>query len=519
MRGILATCAVIAVLKAGSALAAAPVGAGKVFTGSDGEQVAVIPLTPEDEKKAILLVQGTDTELDGKVLPHDIEKNGEDTRYVTQWHGRRYATLYLSVSGGGSRRKYYLHIPGRRDSTSVSFDDKRSQGLKPEDVYATYQKQKSSGSTAKWMAFDRKAEQELIDKGLASSVASMNEACGSQSAVKVDWATVTDEHIKERSMSGYCGVPLDSLRRLCGQSAEAKKIVQAKAKEVVCRVGGALALEQAPGRLTWTTALEASNQEDFATKYFTENLETTRGNGEKLATRMELEKLRVCTDGQGHYVVVRPHENQSVQLDYGDGKRFVKVAPPPWVISGYHFLEPRFYNKTMNHAFRGLDMGLYSEVEINDEKNTCAVRCGERSIPFKRVEADEAEKLVAAATFEPNPQKYVPYALLRDQSGRYYLVEKGFLPEDRSFRVSIGPKGDLKPQQMKDVVSDSKGEIFSTKRGDLRLLVDREAPSSWIEKKKKVELRAVPIEENLPLIYNELGVYTGARLGTPCDDQ
>jgi len=29
----------------------------------------------------------------------------------------------------------------------------------------------------------------------------------------------------------------------------------------------------------------------------------------------------------------------------------------------------------------------------------------------------------------------------------------------------------------------------------------------------------VPVEENLPLIYNELGVYTGARLGTPCDDQ
>ena len=42
----------------------------------------------------------------------------------------------------------------------------------------------------------------------------------------------------------------------------------------------------------------------------------------------------------------------------------------------------------------------------------------------------------------------------------------------------------------------------------------------WIEgTKKKVELRVVPITENLPMIYNELGVYAGARLGTPCDDQ
>jgi hypothetical protein len=34
-----------------------------------------------------------------------------------------------------------------------------------------------------------------------------------------------------------------------------------------------------------------------------------------------------------------------------------------------------------------------------------------------------------------------------------------------------------------------------------------------------VELKVVPITENLPMIYNELGVYSGARLGTPCDDQ
>lgn len=42
----------------------------------------------------------------------------------------------------------------------------------------------------------------------------------------------------------------------------------------------------------------------------------------------------------------------------------------------------------------------------------------------------------------------------------------------------------------------------------------------WIEgAKKKVELKVVPIVENLPMIYNELGVYAGERLGTPCDDQ
>jgi hypothetical protein len=115
----------------------------------------------------------------------------------------------------------------------------------------------------------------------------------------------------------------------------------------------------------------------------------------------------------------------------------------------------------------------------------------------------------------------VPYALLRDTQGNYYLVEKGFQPEDeKSFRVHVGPKGSLKLQQMKDIVSDSEGQIFSTKKGELRLVVDRSQSPVWIEgPKKKVELRVVPITENLPMIYNELGVYAGARLGTPCDDQ
>ncbi|HEX8825645.1 MAG TPA: hypothetical protein VF794_37395, partial [Archangium sp.] len=154
-------------------------------------------------------------------------------------------------------------------------------------------------------------------------------------------------------------------------------------------------------------------------------------------------------------------------------------------------------------------------------KKTCAVRCGERTIPFTLVESEQAQEMVRKATFEPNPQKYVPYALLRDQQGRYYLVERGFLPaEERNFRVSIGPKGSLQPQKMTDIVSDSEGEIFSTKKGELRLVLDKAAPSTWIENnQKKLELRAVPVSENLPLIYNELGVYTGARLGTPCDDQ
>jgi len=250
-------------------------------------------------------------------------------------------------------------------------------------------------------------------------------------------------------------------------------------------------------------------------------LEPPWGKGEKLGELMVLEKTTVCTDGKGHYVVVTPQEQKGSQLFYGDGKTFFQVAETPFGVGGTHFLEPRFFNKTANSDFRGQDWRVFSEVEVDAEKKTCAVRCGERTTPWTPMEPEPASKLLTGAKYEKNPQKYVPYALLRDTRGNYYLVEKGFHPEDeKSFRVYVGQKGSLKKQEMKDIVSDSEGQIFSTKKGELRLVVDRSQTPMWIEgAKKKVELKVVPITENLPMIYNELGVYTGARLGTPCDDQ
>ncbi|PTL77940.1 hypothetical protein [Vitiosangium sp. GDMCC 1.1324] len=265
-----------------------------------------------------------------------------------------------------------------------------------------------------------------------------------------------------------------------------------------------------PARRFFTAAvLLLSSQASWA-------IEPPWGKAQNLGERRLLEKTAVCTDGKGHYVSLSPTEDGH-QLFYGDGRTFVQV---PLSRLGAYFLEPRFFNKNANPNFQGMDMRVYSQVVVEKEKGLCEVRCGERTQPFTFVESDKAGELLRAASFNANPQKFVPYALLRDSKGVYYLVERGFLPdEENRFRVSIGLKGSLKPQQMVNLVTDSEGQIFSTKKGDLRLLVDQKKPSIWIEGKKRVELRVVPVSENLPLIYNELGPYTGARLGTPCDDQ
>lgn len=248
-------------------------------------------------------------------------------------------------------------------------------------------------------------------------------------------------------------------------------------------------------------------------------IEPPWGKGESLGEQLTLEQTAVCADGKGHYVVLAPHEQKGKQLFYGDGKTFTQVPLPPFGAAGTDFLEPRFLNPTANPNFRGIDWRVYSGVELDKEKNKCELRCGEHTTALTVVEPEKAAKLLKEAKYEPNPQKFVPYALLRDLAGKYYLVERGF-ENEKSFRVHVGPKGAMKLQEMKDIVSDSEGQIFSTKKGELRLVVDKAEAPVWIEgAKKKVELKVVPITENLPMIYNELGVYAGVRLGTPCDDQ
>jgi hypothetical protein len=252
------------------------------------------------------------------------------------------------------------------------------------------------------------------------------------------------------------------------------------------------------------------------------------GKAESAAERATLEKTALCTDGKSHYVIVAPHEKQLHQLYYGDGKTFFHVLLPPWVLTGDTFFEPRFFAKTKNPSFRGLDMRLFASVDYDADKKTCSVSCGERTTRLQLVEGEARQRLLAAASYQPSPQTRAAHRLARDDSGRYFYVDRGNTPDtEKSFRLYVGPKGRMKLQKMTNVVADSEGEIFTTKSGSLRYVTDRKLPPIWFEHGKKITLTVVPIEgtdeggapiNNYQLIYNELGVYLGQKLGTPCDD-
>ncbi|MGZ3440551.1 MAG: hypothetical protein ACXVDD_13605, partial [Polyangia bacterium] len=87
----------------------------------------------------------------------------------------------------------------------------------------------------------------------------------------------------------------------------------------------------------------------------------------------------------------------------------------------------------------------------------------------------------------------------------------------KNFRLWAGMKGAMKLQKMTNVVSDSEGDIFSTKTGSLRLILDKHE-TTWVANEKKTKLVFLDPADNHIMIYTDLGVYTGEPLGTPCDD-
>ncbi|MSP93164.1 MAG: hypothetical protein EXR79_15415 [Myxococcales bacterium] len=142
----------------------------------------------------------------------------------------------------------------------------------------------------------------------------------------------------------------------------------------------------------------------------------------------------------------------------------------------------------------------------------------------------ERARILGFATFRSHAWKRRAYALARDLTGRYFYVDTGNVPRfAMAFQLWAGPRGDMTKLPMHNVVSDSAGDIFATKTGTLRLVLDHTA-SLWVTSGKgggndkrggtaKVEkLVVLPVEDNGALIYTDLGPYLGQRLGTPCDD-
>lgn len=131
---------------------------------------------------------------------------------------------------------------------------------------------------------------------------------------------------------------------------------------------------------------------------------------------------------------------------------------------------------------------------------------------------DQARAFLAKATFLPPLWERQAHFLARDDDGVYFYVDE--LREEyggKGFRVFVGKKGALKEAAMTNVVSDSAGEIYSTKAGELKIVAGTDGKAYWKKGSKRTELVVLDLAKNRYLVYRDLGVY--GTLGIVCDEQ
>ncbi|RMH40778.1 MAG: hypothetical protein D6689_12760 [Deltaproteobacteria bacterium] len=220
------------------------------------------------------------------------------------------------------------------------------------------------------------------------------------------------------------------------------------------------------------------------------------------------DKLVVLATDAGHYVVIEPFALGSEHFYFGDGKRLYRQRTFGGGRDGDKQFSRRFWSPRVDHV-----------AEIGFRDGAWYVQCADRKTPLAVAPEPEAARVLDKATFYGPLWRRQAYHLSRDDRGRYYYVDR--LRDEyggKGFRLFVGFKGRMKLTKLVNVVSDSEGDIFATRRGDLRLVMGRDRKNAtWHRGKKKVPLTTVPLVENLVLIYDELGVYDGQVLGTPCD--
>jgi hypothetical protein len=220
-------------------------------------------------------------------------------------------------------------------------------------------------------------------------------------------------------------------------------------------------------------------------------------------------QLKVLHDGHEHYIAIVPFGDTSGTFWYGDGKTMHAQRVTGGGSEGDKAFDRIFWDPRAKDRWQ-------AGFGMRDGKYT--LQCEDRQTTFREVEPSVAAKVLETGRFLEHLWSRRGYALARDQTGTYYYVDTGNRPgREHDFRLWSGPRGKLKQLAMVNVVSDSAGDIFATRTGKLRLVLDRKE-SVWIDGKREVKLTSLDAGDNARLIYTDLGVYLGQRLGTPCDD-
>jgi hypothetical protein len=220
----------------------------------------------------------------------------------------------------------------------------------------------------------------------------------------------------------------------------------------------------------------------------------------------------VLQDAQGGtYVVFRGDDSK---LFYGPTAKALYEQ----VIIGSSSSGDEFDFSTWAPRLEGVRYGGFG---YKEKDKTYTKSCGGKDdAVLSEITGDKAKAILDKSAFLSSGIIRVPHLLARDDAGVYYYVDRiARAYGGKGYRVFVGKKGAMKQLPLTDVASDSAGDVFSTKSGDLRLVRNREdnkQTTTWVKGEKRTELVFLDTDINSSVIFKDLGIYT--FLGTLCDN-
>jgi hypothetical protein len=234
------------------------------------------------------------------------------------------------------------------------------------------------------------------------------------------------------------------------------------------------------------------------------------------------DKLVVLKDANGGYYAVAYERDEEPHIFYGTAKVLheqLYEGPRSRNGDGWSVAiqAPRTEYPFMAHFERLKDGGGYRVYCGNDPKK-------HKNIGLTQITGDEAKKILDKSQFLTTAVIRRPHMLARDDRGVYYYVDVlRDVYGGNGHRVYVGKKGAMKLLALQDIASDSAGEVYSTKTGDLRLVRynDRDSnqtkpTAQWIRGEKRTELIYLDIYMNQQLVSRDLGIYQYSQ--TICGD-
>ena len=238
----------------------------KVFSGPEGVEVVLAPST--DGKEALMRISGVNHPIDKVVFLGQLQRWGGSTdAFVTTIDGRDSGLVQKLASPYGGGERYVAYVPGRKGALELSFSENKSKALKPADLKASYDRQQQQGVQQKLARFDREKQLAYSREQLAEIDKDASTSCGAPVNTTVDWAAIGDEQLKTLSVHSYCGAVASGLGSLCRDTSAGFKPRAAALGQITCQFGSELKARVEGGKLVFTTAESAPNQDDFIRQF------------------------------------------------------------------------------------------------------------------------------------------------------------------------------------------------------------------------------------------------------------